>query len=398
VQLRRVAFAAVALAGAIGATVGLAIGGSSSSTQPAARVSGTFAAGIVSIEWSPVAGAGGYRMLRDGRQVATAGAAATSTRFAVTAGKHTLSVFPTPPAIATSTSSTTTAAGGGQPLPVYEVTLTPHWLSPLDSPSSNYQAVWAYATSPATPYRGPDSQHTIARYLLLDPRVRDADGRPGQDEWWFVVELLWPTSYDANQHGAWGRELNFHNVAGDAGPGGGIGWSFGPLNSALGLDWLPGNPAPTVNVEPAQSGGLNYLLPVPARDVWHTYVIHFIAGRTDGSTVRAGAVTVWADGVKTLDLQNANTVWRAQAPDGQSYTQRWFQLWEGDYTRGLQVVAKHDLLLTRIGTTLAAAIADRPTLQSTTAPGQFWDGTGLNLGPPSITQVGLRDSNLAKLP
>ena len=35
-------------------------------------------------------------------------------------------------------------------------------------------------------------------------------------------------------------------------------------------------------------GGRSRYLPVPARDRFHTYVVHFIAGRTDGSTRRAG--------------------------------------------------------------------------------------------------------------
>ena len=72
----------------------------------------------------------------------------------------------------------------------------------------------------------------------------------GSDDWWFIVQRYWPSSYQPSNHGNWGREVNFHNVAGDAGPGGGIGWSFGSGVSSLALDWLPGQNAPQFTVEP----------------------------------------------------------------------------------------------------------------------------------------------------
>src|SRR6478609_8730868 len=94
----------------------------------------------------------------------------------------------------------------------YDVTLTPNYLSPLDSPSSNYQAVWIYGKSPTTPYLSPDSQHQVSRYLLLDPRATDANGVRGNDDWWFVIQRYWPSSYQPSNHGDWGLEVNFHNV------------------------------------------------------------------------------------------------------------------------------------------------------------------------------------------
>lgn len=341
----------------------------------------------ITVAWAAPANIDGYEFKVDGRRVSNTWDASRST---VTFGKpdsgrHGYEVD----AIAETASGSVTAPPvASDELPIFQATITPNWLSTTDLAASNYQQVWIYPTSPTTPYVGPDSTHSVARYLLLDPRYSDSAGHKGQDEWWFVIQLYWPSSYQPDNHGSWGREVNFHNVAGDAGPNGGVGWAFGAGNSSLGLDWLPGDPGPDVNVEPAQSGGLNLQLPTPARDAWHTYTIHFIAGRTDGTTVRPGAITVWADGVKGYDLQGINTVQRAQGPDGQSYVQRWMQLWEGDYTRGLPVVASHRLVLTRIGTSLLAALADRPTVVSTTAPGQFWDGAGLNLGAPSVTQVG----------
>src|SRR3954452_23614478 len=97
-------------------------------------------------------------------------------------------------------------------LKAYDVTITPNWLSPLDSPASNYQAVWIYPKSPTTPYRSPDSLHQRTRYLLLDPRYRDSDGRRGHDEWWFIIQRYWASAFRPDEHGNWGRQVNFHMV------------------------------------------------------------------------------------------------------------------------------------------------------------------------------------------
>jgi hypothetical protein len=269
----------------------------------------------------------------------------------------------------------------------YDVTLTPNYLSPLDPPSANYQAVWIYGKSPTTPYLSPDSQHQVSRYLLLDPRATDANGVRGNDDWWFVIQRYWPSSYQPSNHGDWGLEVNFHNVAGDAGPAnsGGVGWGFGTGVSSLVLDWLPGANAPQFGLEP-NAPNENIPLPPVTRNAWHTYVVHYIAGRTDGSTARPGALTVWADGsdVPAINLSNVNTVQRAQGPDGNYYTQRWMQLWEGDYTRNLQSVSTVRLAQTRVGNTLAQALADRPVVIGTTAPGQYYSGHGTNAGAPSV--------------
>ena len=136
-------------------------------------------------------------------------------------------------------------------------------------------------------------------------------------------------------------------------------------------------------------------LPVPKRDQFHTYVVHFIAGRTDGSTPRAGAFQVWADGVDkpVINLRNIDTVQRA---DG--VTQKWMQLWEGDYTRALPQIARQSFALTRIGRTLAEALADRPTSVGTTAEGQFYTGSGEDLGPPSAKKLPARTADAALIP
>jgi hypothetical protein len=260
-------------------------------------------------------------------------------------------------------------------LPTLELTNQPGWVHKSDAASRNLQVVWAYPTSPTTPYRSPDDHAQISRYLLLDPRERDRDGRAGRDEWWFVIERYWPASYAASDHGRWGRHVNFHNVAGDAGAAengnGGVGWSFGSGVSALALDWRASDPAPSLCVLCAyeSEGGGSHVLPVPTRDEWHTYVVHWIAGRTDGSTARPGLVEVWVDGADEPHLRrtNINTVQRAIGNrDGKPYVQRWMVLWEGDYTSDLPVEAKQRFVLTRIGGTLEEALADRPTLKSTT--------------------------------
>ena len=138
------------------------------------------------------------------------------------------------------------------PLQTWEITLKPSYVSENDGIASNYQAVWVYPKSPTTPYRSPDSHHQQSRYLLLDPRARDSDGRAGRDDWWFVIERNWPTGFDQYEHGAWGMFVNFHNVAGD------VGWSTGSPVSALALTWGR-TPAPSFALE--YNDGKNVVTP-----------------------------------------------------------------------------------------------------------------------------------------
>jgi hypothetical protein len=154
------------------------------------------------------------------------------------------------------------------------------------------------------------------------------------------------------------------------------------------LEWLPGASSPQFGVEP-NSPNNNLPLPPVTRDAWHTYIVHFVAGRTDGTTVHPGALTVWFDGNDTpaINLSNINTVQRAKGPDGNWYTQRWMQLWEGDYTRNLQTKSTVRLALTRVGTTIAQALADRPVMVGSTLSGQYYSGSGVNMGPPQIAQA-----------
>ncbi len=172
------------------------------------------------------------------------------------------------------------------------------------------------------------------------------------------------------------------------------GWNTGSSVSALALDWLPGAAAPQFTIE-YHDGGKPHYLPTPSRNEFHSYVVHFIAGRTDGTTARAGALTVWADGSGSpaVDLRDINTLQRA---DGA--TQKWMQLWDGDYTRNLQVVARTQFALTRVGRTLAEALADRPVVIGSTAQGQHYDGSGDNLGAPTVTQITSRLTGATRIP
>jgi hypothetical protein len=297
------------------------------------------------------------------------------------------------------TATVAKGSGAADPLATYEVTLKPSYVHKWDDPASDYQAVWLYPKSPTTPYRSPDSFKQRTRYLLLDRRHSDADGRVGNDDWWFIIERNWPASYQASNHGKWGRETNFHNVAGDAGPNAGIGWGFGRGVSSLALDWLPSRKSPSISVD-TDATARDMALPVPTRDAWHTYVVHWVAGRTDGSTLRPGSIKVWVDGEDTpsIDRANINTVQRAQGPDGKWYTQRWMQLWEGDYTSALPVTASTRIVLTRIGKSLDEALADRPVLAGTNLSGQYYRGSGRNEGPPTVRSITSRVARQALIP
>jgi hypothetical protein len=129
------------------------------------------------------------------------------------------------------------------PLPTYQIKLTPNYVSPQDGTASNYQSVWVYPKSPTTPWRSPDSFHRQARYLLVDPRSTDSNGRRGRDEFWLVIERNWPTEFDPREHGSWGTLLNFHNVAGD------VGWDSGSGVSAVAFNWEQKDKGPSFHLE-----------------------------------------------------------------------------------------------------------------------------------------------------
>jgi hypothetical protein len=146
---------------------------------------------------------------------------------------------------------------------------------------------------------------------------------------------------------------------------------------------------------PAPKHQATMRLPAPARNAWHTYVVHLVLGRTDGTTAHPGALEVWVDGSNkpAIDVKNVNTLQRANG-----VTQKWMQLWEGDYTRALQKVQVQSFALTRIGRTLKQALRDRPTSIGSSAPGQYYTGSGVNDGPPTVTKMPSRFADQAQIP
>lgn len=106
---------------AVAAGAVLAFGGYSltssaeqSSSLTVANVAG-YMKGYITVEWAPTALASSYALKRDGVQVSTAGPAATSTRFYLQPGTHTLTVVaqltaPTTSTVATTSAPTTTVA------------------------------------------------------------------------------------------------------------------------------------------------------------------------------------------------------------------------------------------------------------------------------------------------
>lgn len=255
----------------------------------------------------------------------------------------------------------------GDDLAGYEITVYPGILSTMDARASDYHGGWIYPHSPTTPWADP-AHGQIYRNFLLDPRYKDVNGIPGHDEFWFIVERIWdvPAKYDPNNHGDWGRDANFHNVAGDAGTGSGIGWSCKDWIrcsgvSALALDWRAGRPAPELTSMGAYSAeAIRVVMPVPEPRVRQTYVYHWIAGRNDGGTLRPGLLEVWANNEKIATHTNINTIQKGIGSDNKIYIQRWMSLWEGDYTKALKRSAAHSVILTRVGRTFLEAVNDRP--------------------------------------
>lgn len=261
-------------------------------------------------------------------------------------------------------------------LTAYQLTLSPNWSQPTEQGPPILNAVWLYATSPHTPAKAPNGTG-VGRYLDF----------AAQDEWWIIVNRLWPAAFDPSVYtGGFGTEANGHNVAGDNGPpgSGGVGWGFGSPVSALRIGWNPPADAPCMMVEPYQSGGIEIPLPVPDRDVWQTYEIHYIAGRLDKTTARPGIALVSVNGAKPIGV-GGNTVQRAVCPsDGKAYTQGWMQWWDGDYGENLSEPSTTQFQLTRFGATREAAYADVPMKLSDNIASQVWNGEAPNVGPPTL--------------
>lgn len=264
----------------------------------------------------------------------------------------------------------------------YELTLTPNWGPTKAEAASDIESVWVYARSTESyhPPNGTDP-YTV---LLLDPRMKDLTGKAGCDEWYFAIRRDWPTSYDPTKHGDFATQANFHNVATNEPPnsGGGVGWGFGSPVSALFLGWW--QTTPTLHLEFVKSGGLDVPLPSPAQGA-NEYVVRFVAGRTDGTTVRPGAWAVKVNGHEWAGSTGPVNTIQAAPYQGVSYTQRWMAAnWDGDYTKHLAVPSSTGFQVTGVGRTEAEALADLPAVVGDTMSGQVWNGNEPNVGPPTL--------------
>lgn len=334
----------------------------------------------VDFEWPSVEGVTRYDIFKDGKKVSTR--QGVESKVSVVAGTKVKIV----PQV-----KTTPVPAANDELATYNLGLTPNYVGAVDEEAKNYNSIWVYGHSPATPYLSQDSRKAVDRCMLVDPNTKDLLGNQGNDEWWVISDILFPLDWDVAgiNRGSWGRCVNLHNGAGglDTGHDGGVGWGFPPGNSAIAVDWLPGHPTPSVNIEPAISGGLNVYAPRMNLGKQFTTVVHFIAGRTDGSTVRPGEAQVWFQGYKVFDAKNINTIWRAQDPvDNQYYTQKWMMAWDGWYTQNLQAKLNVKLALMRLGHTFEEALADRPIRVTDTMGGQHYKGSGANLGNPTLSR------------
>lgn len=267
----------------------------------------------------------------------------------------------------------TSGSGGtstsARSLPTYNYIAQPYTTEASDL-STCYQYEWLYGGSPTTPYVSPDSLHTSnQRYLLVNPNYNDGYGHQGKDDWWFVTEYWLDSTTPSNFQGQYDSFFNLHNTAGDAGPSGGIGWSFGSGVSAFHLMYRTDG-TPLMHLENVVSGGQDYLFPTQAKNAWHQYVMHITFGRADGTTPHAGAVQIWVDGTKRYDLTNLNLLQKAVGPDGVTYVQRWVTLWQGTYTKSAPCNPNNTsarsgrAVLARIGNSLQQALDDTPKLDS----------------------------------
>jgi hypothetical protein len=267
----------------------------------------------------------------------------------------------------------------------YELTLTPNWNNAADAKDvkENLNAVWVWSNDDVG--YAPPNGHDPYRVLLLDPRQTDKNGKAGCDEWWIVIRREWPAGFQPL--GAFETHTSFHNVASNDGPDGGVGWGFGSGVSAILFQWRPQDSTPSFGFEYVHSGGYIVAMPKPTFGVPHEYICHFVAGRTDGSTVRPGAFQITADGENVGGNGNLNTIQQAQITPGVGpfYTQRWMAAaWDGDYSRNLPAPVTTRFGLTGVGRTLDEARANVPRQVGSTFDTQAWNGKAPNVGPPTL--------------
>ena len=237
-------------------------------------------------------------------------------------------------------------------LNAYDVTLTPNWISPSDP------RVVQLPGGVALPVVADDAVPLAGQLPAAEPlpAARPARHRRRRSARLGRLVVHHPallarraTLVEPRDRGA-GRSTSTTSPATRA-RNGGVGWGFGSGVSSLALDWLPGAPSPQIASNRTRPTRTTRCRCQPRRLAHVRRALHRRPHRRQHRA--RGSVTVWADGSDTpaISLNNVNTVQRAKGPDGNWYTQRWMQLWEGDYTGGLPVKSTVRLALTRIGTT-----------------------------------------------
>lgn len=225
------------------------------------------------------------------------------------------------------------------------------------------------------------SGKTVPHLITPAPNSRYVSG-PRSWEWWILGSILIPASYPVT-----GRNfatINPHNSSYDVGPSGigGVGWGFGSGVSALHIFFANGQEAPLLdndfsfNINPSPSTKWNVVLDVE-RDKRYDIAMRVIFGRLDkelglagpgvagggiGDHPNGGAGRAWVyvNGELKADTGNRNTLQRATAPDGKTYTQTCLhRCWDGAYcVPGLPAAISMERTASRIGRTLAEALAD----------------------------------------
>ena len=261
-------------------------------------------------------------------------------------------------------------------LATWEVTLTPNWVSPHDGAASNYQGVWVYPKSPTTPYRSPDSA-CQSPLPAARPAATDSDGRVGQDDWWFVIERNWPRFRPEPRTADWGASGQLPQRC--AAMSAGIPAAASRLSRSTGCS----APGAAIHARVPRRWQAALLADADARHV--PYLRRPVRRRPHRRHHRAPR------GAHGLGRRSGHARHRPQQHQHPPALQRRHPKMDAALGRRLHprtspIRPTQSFVLTRIGGTLAEALADRPVATGSNAAGQFYTGTGTNLGAPTRTR------------
>lgn len=240
---------------------------------------------------------------------------------------------------------------------------------------------WRQYKTPNNTLLNAGSGVTVPHLCTPAPNPRYVSG-PRSWEWWVLGSTLIPAGFPNI-----GRQfvtINPHNSSYDVGPSGmaGVGWGFGSGVSTWLHYFVYGQTAPTedndytfyLNLSPTT---LWSIVGSVVRDRRYDFAIRFILGRSDGQLGLAGPgvsgggigthpnggrgrAWVYVDGALVLDTGDHDTLLRALAPDGKTYTQTSLHRpWDGSYANdGLSATATLQKTASRVGRTLQEALDD----------------------------------------